>query len=58
MAAANLIACRYEVDGVQLTGWRIPVAHCDPTQIAAAGFCLGGIVALELARLSRICLKP
>ncbi len=25
-------------------------AHCDPTKLAAVGFCLGGIVALELAR--------
>lgn len=25
-------------------------AHCDATRLAAVGFCLGGIVALELAR--------
>lgn len=25
-------------------------AHCDATKLAAVGFCLGGIVALELAR--------
>lgn len=25
-------------------------AHCDSTKLAAVGFCLGGIVALELAR--------
>ena len=25
-------------------------AHCDSTRLAAVGFCLGGIVALELAR--------
>jgi dienelactone hydrolase len=25
-------------------------AHCDTTRLAAVGFCLGGIVALELAR--------